>query len=124
MGDVKLSGVGLLGIGPKLLASASVFALGTLGAAAPAWAQEVVSEPVTGEQPGAIEPTPQTGASEGQQEEVADGDVIIVTGIRASLRVRATPRKMPSRLSIRSAPRILARSLTGRFPRPCNASRA
>ena len=86
MGDVKLSGVGLLGIGPKLLASASVFALGILGAAAPAWAQEVVSEPVTGEQPGAIEPTPQTGASEGQQEEVADGDVIIVTGIRASLR--------------------------------------
>lgn len=82
MGEVEFNGVGSRRIGAKLLASASILAFGMMGAT-PAFAQDTsTAETATEDEQG--EPSP-TGAPE-QQEIVEQGDTIIVTGIRASLR--------------------------------------
>lgn len=100
MRDVDFSGVDLRGLGTKLLASVSVFAIGMAGAA-PALAQESTqeSQAVTlaaassaqqettpDQQPGQAGTPSQTGAPEQEEVATADDDEIIVTGIRASLR--------------------------------------
>jgi TonB-dependent receptor len=83
MRDVEFSSFGLNGISAKLLASASVIALGGF-----------VAEPALAQEAGAAAETtavsqeaqaPEAGAAEDQELAQAD-NVIIVTGIRASLR--------------------------------------
>jgi len=100
MVDVKLSGVGLIGIGPRLLASASIFALGVTGAAAPVMAQDaVVSTAATtlaagqGPDQATDQEPPQTGDPGVKEEVTSDGDTIIVTGIRASLQSARNTKK-------------------------------
>lgn len=85
MRDVEFSGFGLNEISARLLASVSVLALGGL-IAEPALAQEAATAAVTAStaQDEQVQPSEADAA---QPQEVAEADnVIIVTGIRASLR--------------------------------------
>lgn len=73
------------GAGAKLLAGASLIAIGMF-AATPAWAQEAATQQEEGQL--GNETPPETGTSDTQEPEVAttEGDTIVVTGIRQSLR--------------------------------------
>lgn len=84
MRDVEFSGFGLNGISARLLASVSVLALGGL-AAEPAVAQEAATAAATASTAQDEQPS-ETTAAQPTEVAQADDNVIIVTGIRASLR--------------------------------------
>lgn len=84
MRDVEFSGFGLNGISAKLLASVSMLALGGL-VAGPAAAQESATAVATAST-AQDEQASETGAAQPTEVAEADDNVIIVTGIRASLR--------------------------------------